>query len=56
VSEILKTYGWQVLGIEVVHRFDDSKNYTEDVLDIADRAKTNPDACIVGTVFSYKPD
>jgi hypothetical protein len=56
VSEVLKSYGWEVLGIEAERRFDDSKNYTEDLLDIADRAKTNPDACIVGTVFSYKPD
>jgi hypothetical protein len=56
VSEVLKSYGWEVLGIEAVRRFDDSKNYTEDLLDIADRAKMNPDACIVGTVFSYKPD
>ena len=56
VSEVLKSYGWEVLGIEAARRFDDSKNYTEDLLGIADRAKTNRNACIVGTVFTYKPD
>ena len=56
VSEVLKSCGWDVLGIEALRRFDDSKSYTEDLLDIAHGARTNPDACIVGTVFSYKPD
>jgi len=56
VSEVLKSCGWDVLGIEALRRFDDSKSYTEDLLDIVGRAKTNPDSCIVGPVFSYKPD
>jgi len=39
-----------------VRRFDDSRNYDDDILEIVDQARTNPDACIIGTVFSYKPE
>jgi len=56
VSEVLKSYGWEVLGIEAARPFDDSRSYDDDLLDIVDQARTNPNACIFGTVFSYKPD
>ena len=56
VWEVLKSYGWEVLGIEAVRRFDDSRNYDDDILEIVDQARTNPDACIIGTVFSYRPE
>jgi len=56
VLEVLKSYGWEVLGIEAARRFDDSRSYDDELLDIVDQARTNPDACIIGTVFSYKPD
>jgi hypothetical protein len=56
VWDVLKSYGWEVLGIEAVRRFDDSRNYDDDILKIVDQARTNPDACIIGTVFSYKPE
>jgi hypothetical protein len=56
VSEVLKSYGWEVLGIEAARRFDDSRSYDDDILDIVDQARTNPNACIIGTVFSYKPE
>ena len=56
VSEVLKSHGWEVLGIEDTRLFDESRSYDDEVLDIVDQAKTNPNACIIGTVFSYKPD
>jgi hypothetical protein len=56
VSEVLKSYRWEVLGIEATRPFDESRSYDDEFLDIIDRARTNPNACIVGTVFSYKPD
>jgi hypothetical protein len=54
VSEVLKSYKWEVLGIEATRTFDESR-CDDDVLDIVDQARTNPNACIIGTVFSYKP-
>jgi len=56
VSEVLKSYGWELLGFEAARRFDDSRSYDDDILDIVDQARTNPNACIIGTVFTYKPD
>ena len=56
MSEVLKSYKWEVLGIEATRPFDESRSYDDDVLDIVDQARTNPNACIIGTVFSYKPD
>src|SRR5262249_48889484 len=54
VSEVLESYGREVLGIEAARPFDESKSYDDDMLDVIDRARSNPDACIFGTVFSYK--
>lgn len=56
VSEVLKSYGWEILGIEAARPFDESRRYDDDLQDILDQARTNPNACIFGTVFSYKPD
>ena len=56
VSEVLKSYEWELLGIEATRPFDESRSYDDDVLDIVDQARANPNACIIGTVFSYKPD
>jgi|SRR5581483_2112004 len=56
VSAVLKGYGWEVLGIEAARRFDESGSYSDELLDIVDQARTNLNACIIGTVFSYKPD
>jgi hypothetical protein len=56
VSDVLKSYRWQVLGIEAARPFDESKSYDDDVLDIVDQATANPNACIIGTLYTYKPD
>src|SRR4030095_2064966 len=56
VSEVLKSYKWEVLGIEATRQFGESRSYDDDVLDIDDQARTNPKAYIIGTSFSYKPD
>jgi hypothetical protein len=56
VWEVLKSYKWKVLGIEATRPFDESRSYEDEFLDIIDRARSNPNACIVGTVYSYKPD
>ena len=56
VSEVLKSYGWEVLGFEAAGPFDDSRDYDDNLLDIVDQARANPNACIIGTVFTYKPE
>ena len=56
VSEVLKSYGWELLGIEAARPYDASRSYDDDIQEIVDQAMTNPNACIIGTVFSYKPE
>ena len=56
VSEVLKSYEWSVLGFEAVRRFDPARSCSNELWEIIDQARTNPNACITGTVFSYKPD
>jgi hypothetical protein len=55
-----KDYGvaelFGMLSIEAARRFDDSRSYDDELLNIVDQARTNPNACIIGTIFSYKPD
>jgi hypothetical protein len=45
-----------LVGIEDAHAFDDSRSYGDELLEMVDRARTNPHACIIGRAFSYKPD
>jgi hypothetical protein len=52
VSAVLKGYGWEVPGTEAARPFDELGSYSDELLDIIDQARTNPN----GTVFSYKPD
>jgi hypothetical protein len=56
VLEVLKSYGWEVLGVEAKRRVAALTDCSGELLDTVDQARTNPDACIIGTVFTYKPD
>jgi len=56
ISEVLKSYGWEILGFEASRQFDDSREYDDDLLGILEQARSNPNACIIGTVFTYKPE
>ena len=56
LSECLESYRWHLVGIEAAHQFDEDSCYSDEVLDIVEQAKTNPQACIIGTAFSYKPE
>ena len=54
VSGCLESYGWHVVSIEDSHPLDDGRMYEEDLADIIDQARLNPNAVIYGTMFSYK--
>jgi len=47
VSEVLKSYKYEVLGIEASRPFDESTGYNDEILDIVDQARTNPNRCEV---------
>jgi len=54
VSRCLESYGWYVISIEDSHPVEDDRIYEEDIADIIDQARVNPNAVIYGTMFSYK--
>jgi hypothetical protein len=56
VAECLKSYQWQLVGIEDTHPFDDSRSYGDEMLEIVDQVRADPRACIIGRAFSYKPE
>jgi len=57
VSCCLESYGWHVISIEDSHPVDDyDRIYEEDIAEIIDQARVNPDAIIYGTMFSYKAE
>jgi hypothetical protein len=53
VTSVLSKYGWSVLGIENSRPTDNESDYDEEIVDIIDRARANPNACIFGTCYYY---
>lgn len=56
LSRCLESYGWHLVGIEAAHPFDEARSYSDELVEIVEQARTNPQACIIGTAFSYKPE
>jgi hypothetical protein len=54
VSEVFEGYGWTVLGVENERQLTDEAAFGEEIAEIIERAKTNPNACIYAT-FHYYP-
>jgi hypothetical protein len=56
LSRCLESYEWHLIGIEAAHPFDEARSYGDELIEIVEQARTNPQACIIGTAFSYKPE
>ena len=54
VTSVFSEYGWSVLGSENVRPIDFEAEFGEEIIEIIERAKTNPNACIFAT-FHYYP-
>ena len=54
VSRCLESYGWYVFSIEDSHPVDEDRVYEEEIADIIDQARGNPNAVIYGRMWSYK--
>lgn len=54
VSRCLESYGWSVISIEDSHPVDEDRIYEEEIADIIDQARVNPNAVIYGRMWSYK--
>ena len=58
VRVVFEKYGWDVLGFERVHPVAEQSGYQDEIAQIIDRARVNPNACIYSTLHYYpsKPD
>ena len=53
VTTVFEEYGWTVLGAENARPIVASEGFNEEMTEIIERAKTNPNACIYATFYSY---
>jgi hypothetical protein len=50
---MLKGYGWKLLGVERANPVPDNGEFSEEIEDMLERTKNNPNAIIYGTFYSY---
>ena len=54
IREYVARYDWHVLGVEQVNSVDESLSYSDEMNDMIDRARDNPQAILLGTFHSYR--
>lgn len=50
---MLESYGWNLLDVDRCAPFDEAAEYSEELHDMIERTRTNPNAIIYGTFYSY---
>ena len=50
---MLTSYGWNLLGVERANRVPDDGEFSDEVEDMLERTRSNPNAIIYGTFHSY---
>ena len=50
---MLESYGWTLLGVEKANRAPVEGEFSEEVADMLERTRTNPNAIIYGTFYTY---
>ena len=53
LSTVFDGYGWTVLGVENLRPVVQESEYSEEISEIIERAKSFPKACIYGTHHYY---
>jgi hypothetical protein len=53
VTAVFAEYGWTVLGVENQRPIANETGFEEEIAEIIERAKLNPNACIFATFHSY---
>ncbi len=54
IARYLESFKWHLISIEDAHPFDESRKYEDDVAEMIEKTKGNPNAIILGRFFSYK--
>lgn len=52
-ARTLDSYGWKLLNVERASPVPENGEFSEKVGDMLERTRTNPDAIIYGTLYSY---
>ena len=52
-NRMLKSYGWKLLGVERSNPVLANAKFSEEVEDMLERTRNNPNAIIYGTFYSY---
>jgi len=52
-NRMLESYGWKLLGVEKAHPIPDEAVFSDEVEDMLERTKGNPNAIIYGTFHTY---
>lgn len=52
-KQMLESYGWNLLGVEKSNPASPAHNYSDDVADMLERTRINPNAVIYGTLHTY---
>jgi len=50
----METFKWHLISIEDAHPIDEQRNYEDELIEMIERARENPEAIIIGRFFSYK--
>jgi hypothetical protein len=50
---MLQSYGWTLLDVERANPVQEGSEFSEEVEDMLERTRTNPNAIIYGTFYSY---
>jgi hypothetical protein len=54
LSRYLESFKWHLISIEDAHPIDENQDYGEEIAEMIERTRNNPDAIILGTFYSYK--
>jgi hypothetical protein len=52
-ARMLESYGWKLLDVERASPVPKDGEFSEEVVDMLERTRTNPSAIIYGTFYSY---
>jgi len=50
---MLESYGWKLLDVERTNPVPEADEFSEEIEDMLERTRKNPNAIIYGTFYSY---
>jgi hypothetical protein len=54
IRRYIESFGWHLVSVEKADVIDEKSQYGDDIADMIDKTRTNPNAIILGTFHTYK--